>query len=260
MLFGSTHLMRKRSARCACAQRRWLAWSWTDDSSRRLCGCAPRSEPTPTRATRLRSSGFCVTASWTSRRRRRRRDAPDHCSQVSLTRCAGAGSVLFGVARRGVREACSRGRGDRGGNWQSAAAGGARPGASALLRALAVLSDLRASARAASCAGQSCAKSRGYPRSCGARLFFLQSGCVAAYLVSQETERLCVYLMDEALSQMHAEGRAQTVLTVFDLRGFGCVAAASAAPQRHALTAHLVARGAAPRTQTFRSFASSSSA
>jgi hypothetical protein len=26
--------------------------------------------------------------------------------------------------------------------------------------------------------------------------------------------------MDEALSQMHAEGRSQTVLTVFDLRGF----------------------------------------
>ena len=37
-----------------------------------------------------------------------------------------------------------------------------------------------------------------------------------------------MYLMDEALSQMHAEGRAQTVLTVFDLRGFGCVAVARA--------------------------------
>ena len=116
-----------------CA-RRWLAWSLTDNSSRRLRGCAPRSEPMPTRATRLRSSGFCVTASWTSRRRRRRCDAPNYCSQVSLTRCAGAGSVLFGVARRRVFEACCRRRGDRGGNWQSAAAGGARPGASALER------------------------------------------------------------------------------------------------------------------------------
>ena len=49
----------------------------TDDFPRRLFGCAPRSEPRPTRATRLRWSGFCVTASWTSRRRRRRRDAAD---------------------------------------------------------------------------------------------------------------------------------------------------------------------------------------
>ena len=29
-----------------------------------------------------------------------------------------------------------------------------------------------------------------------------------------------MYLIDQALEQMHAEGRAQTVLTVFDLRGF----------------------------------------
>ena len=49
----------------------------------------------------------------------------------------------------------------------------------------------------------------------------MRPGCFAADRLSQETERLCVYLMDEALSQMHAEGRAQTVLTVFDLRGFG---------------------------------------
>ena len=67
-----------------------------------------------------------------------------------------------------------------------------------------------------------------------------------------------MYLMDEALSQMHAEGRAQTVLTVFDLRGFGCVAAASGA-SGNTLTVHLVALVVAPRMQTFRSFASSSS-
>ena len=48
--------------------------------------------------------------------------------------------------------------------------------------------------------------------------------CFTTNYLWQETERLCVYLMDEALSQMHVEGRAQTVLTVFDLRGFGCVA------------------------------------
>lgn len=60
----------------------------------------------------------------------------------------------------------------------------------------------------------------------------------------QETERLCVFLMDKALVEMkargaeaaahaqkrcfetslcsQAEGRAQTILTVFDLRGFKC--------------------------------------
>lgn len=38
----------------------------------------------------------------------------------------------------------------------------------------------------------------------------------------QDTERLCVFLMDQALEQMLAEGRTQTILTVFDLRGFKC--------------------------------------
>ena len=44
-------------------------------------------------------------------------------SRVSLTRCAVAGPVLSGVARQGLCEAYRRRSGDRGGNWQSAAAG-----------------------------------------------------------------------------------------------------------------------------------------
>jgi len=38
----------------------------------------------------------------------------------------------------------------------------------------------------------------------------------------RETERLCVFLMDQALELARAEGR-ETVMTVFDLRGFKCV-------------------------------------
>ena len=42
-----------------------------------------------------------------------------------------------------------------------------------------------------------------------------------------------MYLMDQALEQMHAEGRAQTVLTVFDLRGFTQVLASCCFRRRH---------------------------
>lgn len=35
------------------------------------------------------------------------------------------------------------------------------------------------------------------------------------------TQRVCVLLMDRALAEMRAEGRAQTLLVIFDLRGFG---------------------------------------
>ena len=37
----------------------------------------------------------------------------------------------------------------------------------------------------------------------------------------QETELLCVFLMDQALAAVQQEESCETVLTVFDLRGFG---------------------------------------
>ena len=53
------------------------------------------------------------------------------------------------------------------------------------------------------------------------RALTASDGC---YGSAQATKKLCVCLMDEALERMEANGEGtETVLVIFDLRGFGYV-------------------------------------
>lgn len=78
---------------------------------------------------------------------------------------------------------------------------------------------LLASARSSRCPGEGGTAIHRHARFSGVS-FHRKFAADLTNVPSQDTERLCVYLMDQALQQMHTEGRAQTVLTIFDLRGF----------------------------------------